>query len=47
MKLLLDNNADIESKDYGDWTPLLWATKEGHEAVVKLLAAWQGCRHRI
>src|ERR1700719_3988977 len=38
MKLLLDKNADIESKDieYGQ-KPLSWAASSGHEAVVKLL----------
>ena len=38
MKLLLDKNADVESKDdkYGQ-TPLSWAAEKGHEVVVKLL----------
>jgi ankyrin repeat protein len=38
VKLLLEKNADLESKDdeYGQ-TPLSWAARNGHEAVVKLL----------
>jgi ankyrin repeat protein len=37
-KLLLDKNADIESKvNIYSQTPLSWAAKNGHEAVVKLL----------
>ena len=36
MKLLLDKNADIESKTL--WpTPLSFAAENGHETVVKLL----------
>jgi ankyrin repeat protein len=37
VKLLLDKHADVESKDESGWTPLSWATKKGHVAVVKLL----------
>jgi ankyrin repeat protein len=37
VKLLLDKNADVESKDIKDRTPLSWAVECGHEAVVKLL----------
>ena len=37
MKLLLDKNADIESKSDSGQTPLSWAAEKGHEAVVKLL----------
>jgi ankyrin repeat protein len=38
VKLLLDNGADLETKDttYGQ-TPLWWATEMGYEPVVKLL----------
>ncbi|EMR87686.1 putative ankyrin repeat protein [Botrytis cinerea BcDW1] len=38
VKLLLERDADIESKDseYGQ-TPLSWAAKNGYDAVVKLL----------
>jgi ankyrin repeat protein len=38
VKLLLEKGAEVDSKDrkYGR-TPLLWAVKNGHEAVVKLL----------
>jgi ankyrin repeat protein len=37
-KLLLEANADVESKDCS-WgrTPLSWAAEKGHEAVVKML----------
>ena len=38
MKLLLDKNADVESKDYKHGrTPLSWAAQKGQEVVVKLL----------
>ena len=37
VTLLLDKGADLESQDKKDWTPLRWAAREGHEAVVKLL----------
>ena len=39
VKQLLDNGADVESKDnkYGGRTPLLWAAEKGHKAVVNLL----------
>lgn len=37
IKLLLEKDADPESKDRGGLTPLSWAAKNGHEAVVKLL----------
>jgi ankyrin repeat protein len=38
VKLLLDNGAEVDSKDieYGG-TPLSWAAEKGHEAVVRLL----------
>ncbi|RMZ48479.1 ankyrin repeat-containing protein [Aspergillus flavus] len=38
VTLLLENNADIESRDeeYGQ-TPLSWAAENGHEVVVRLL----------
>jgi ankyrin repeat protein len=38
VKLLLDNGAELETKDslYGQ-TPLSWAAESGHEAVVTLL----------
>ncbi|KAF2183391.1 ankyrin, partial [Zopfia rhizophila CBS 207.26] len=28
---------DVDSKDGYGWTPLSWAARSGHEAVVKLL----------
>jgi ankyrin repeat protein len=37
VELLLEKGADLESKDYFGWTPLLLAREKGHEAVVKLL----------
>ena len=36
-KLLLDNNADPEAKDYADKTPLYSAADGGHTEIVKLL----------
>jgi ankyrin repeat protein len=36
-KLLLDKDADVESKDFFSRTPLSWAAEYRHEAVVKLL----------
>ena len=38
VKLLLEKGADLESKDDAySQTPLSWAARNGHEAVVKLL----------
>ena len=37
IRLLLENSAELESKDKYGLTPLLWAALKGHEAVVKLL----------
>jgi ankyrin repeat protein/Cdc6-like AAA superfamily ATPase len=37
VRLLLENGADVESKDGSGRTPLSWAAENGHEAVVKLL----------
>jgi ankyrin repeat protein len=38
VELLIEKGADLESKDsrFGR-TPLSWAAREGHEAVVRLL----------
>ncbi|KAH0538139.1 hypothetical protein FGG08_005247 [Glutinoglossum americanum] len=33
----LKDKPDVDSKDEYGWTPLSWAAKNGHEAVVKLL----------
>jgi ankyrin repeat protein len=41
VKLLLDTGkADADLKDIDGQTPLLWATKKGHKAVVELLQAY-------
>ena len=37
MKLLLEKGAELETKDEYGQTPLSWAARNGHEAVVKLL----------
>ena len=37
MQLLLDEGADIESRDDSGQTPLSWAAEGGHEAIIKLL----------
>jgi len=37
VRLLLENNADIEARDNDGRTPLHWAAARGHEAVVRLL----------
>ena len=37
VELLLEKGADVESKDTEGQTPLSWAAKNGHEAVVNVL----------
>ena len=38
IKLLVDTGkVDADSRDEGDWTPLFFASQNGHEPVVKLL----------
>jgi Ankyrin repeats (3 copies) len=38
VKLLLETGkVDVDLKDKYGWTPLSWAAREGHNAVVKLL----------
>ena len=37
VKLLLKKGAELESKNNSGQTSLLWAAKDGREAVVKLL----------
>jgi hypothetical protein len=32
-----EDNVDTDSKDSHGWTPLFWAARNGHEAVVRLL----------
>ena len=32
-----EDNVDTDSKDSYGWTPLFWAARNGHEAVVRLL----------
>jgi ankyrin repeat protein len=39
VKLLLDRDADIESKCNSSRTPLSWTIYYGHEAIVKRLLA--------
>jgi ankyrin repeat protein len=40
VKLLLArDDVDTDSKDSNGWTPLSWAVKKRHEAVVKLFLA--------
>jgi ankyrin repeat protein len=39
LDALLENGAELESKDNGDRTPLSWAAENGHEVVVKLLTS--------
>ena len=42
VKLLINHgDVDIDSEDIWGWTPLAWAAKGGHKAVVKLLAGCQ------
>ena len=40
MELLLEKAVDLDSRDkdiYYGRTPLLWAARNGHEAIIKLL----------
>jgi ankyrin repeat protein len=37
VKLLLEKGAELETEDRHGWTPLSYAARNGHEAVVKLL----------
>ena len=37
MQLLLNKGAKIDSEDKDGRTPLLYATKEGHKAILQLL----------
>ena len=37
MKLLLEYGADKEAKDKDGWTPLIFASWNGHTEIVKLL----------
>jgi ankyrin repeat protein len=37
VKLLLERGVELETKDKDGQTPLSWATRHGHEAVVMLL----------
>ena len=46
MLTLLHKNANVESKDTSDRTPLSWAAENGHEAVVKLLLD-KNAEHRV
>jgi ankyrin repeat protein len=37
VEVLLTRDADMDSKDNDTQTPLWWAARNGHKAVVKLL----------
>jgi ankyrin repeat protein len=37
VKLLLNKDTELESEDEDGQTPLLWAAKDGHEAVFDLM----------
>jgi serine/threonine-protein phosphatase 6 regulatory ankyrin repeat subunit A len=37
VRLLLEKAVDVDSKDSEGRTPLWWAARNGHEAVVQLL----------
>jgi len=37
VKLLIDKGADVNVKNVGDRTPLMWAAMHGHTEVVRLL----------
>ncbi|KAH7218863.1 ankyrin repeat-containing domain protein [Fusarium oxysporum] len=38
--LRVAGKANLNTKDMNGWTPLLWAARAGHEAVVRLLLDW-------
>jgi ankyrin repeat protein len=44
VKLLLDKNADIESKSNNGRAPLSWAAGKSHDAVVKLIRQAKSCQ---
>ena len=41
MELLLENKADIYALDHRNWSPLHYASYNGHEKVVKLLVKFE------
>lgn len=39
-KLLLDApNIEVDVRDHGGWTPLVWAAEEGHLEVVRFVGS--------
>ena len=37
VELLIDKGADLEAKDYREWTPLDWAIDQDQQDVVQLI----------
>ena len=38
-RLVKKEHADVNMKDTSDYTPLMWASEEGHQEIVKFLLA--------
>jgi len=41
MELLLENKADIYALDHRNWSPLHYASYNGHAKVVNKLVKWE------